>query len=210
MVSQVINWRGRVKSVQPRVRLYRSFDQVMHQYQGYVLEVAGEMAGEALDFLLALGKATQAKHKFQAGVGASGSCQPVVDPKLEQAGYYKASRLKILQPGPGEVPPGPPWQGVPPALEVYRERGYCRLDARVYNSRCKSCIWGCRMPVEMIIDQWDQQERRYRYETFCYGPKSCPVFRPGPPRKVPGRKGMVYVEEDWVYQDLMAHRGDDE
>jgi hypothetical protein len=29
---------------------------------------------------------------------------------------------------------------------------------------------GCRMPVEMIIDQWNPSRRHYRTETFCYGP----------------------------------------
>jgi hypothetical protein len=42
------------------------------------------------------------------------------------------------------------------------------------------------MPVEMIIDQWNPRERRYRTETFCYGPRSCPLYVPGPARTVPG------------------------
>ena len=47
-------------------------------------------------------------------------------------------------------------------------------------------------------------------ETFCYGPLSCPLFRPGPTRKVPGRKGMVWEEGDWVDADATAHRGPDD
>ena len=31
-----------------------------------------------------------------------------------------------------------------------------------------------------------------------------------PTRKVPGRHGMTYEEEDWVDQDATAHRGPDE
>ena len=50
------------------------------------------------------------------------------------------------------------------------------------------------MPVTMIIDQWDPSKKRYRYETFCYGPKSCSFYKPGPIRKVPGRKGMTWDE----------------
>lgn len=34
-------------------------------------------------------------------------------------------------------------------------------------------VRGSRMPVEMIVDQWNPRVRRYRDETFCYGPKSC-------------------------------------
>jgi len=66
------------------------------------------------------------------------------------------------------------------------------------------------MAVEMIIDQWNPRQRRYRAETFCYGPKSCPLYKSGPARIVPGRKGMQYVEEDWVDEDATAHRAEDE
>jgi hypothetical protein len=54
------------------------------------------------------------------------------------------------------------------------------------------------MPVEMIIDQWNPRKRRYRTETFCYRPRSCPIYEAGPARKVPARHGMTYTEEDWL------------
>jgi hypothetical protein len=54
------------------------------------------------------------------------------------------------------------------------------------------------MAVEMIIDRWNPNERRYRTETFCYGPRSCRLYRSGPARKVPGRRGMTYTEKDRV------------
>ena len=62
----------------------------------------------------------------------------------------------------------------------------------------------------MILDQWQPDRRKYRTETFCYGPKSCPVYMPGPQRVVPGRKGMSYVEEDWVDEEETANRGPQE
>ena len=68
-----------------------------------------------------------------------------------------------------------------------------------------------------------------RFETFCYGPRSCTLYKAGAPRKmpgrkvpgrkvpgrkvpgrkvpgrkVPGRKGMTWVEEE------TTHRGPDE
>ena len=66
------------------------------------------------------------------------------------------------------------------------------------------------MPVEMIIDQWNPRKKKYRFETFCYGPKSCSTYKAGPTRKVPGRKGMVWVEEDWVDEEAVSHRGMDD
>ena len=71
----------------------------------------------------------------------------------------------------------PPWHGVPPALLVYRERSHRRLAAQTYQQKCARCIWGFQMPVEMIIDQWDPSKRRYRTETFCYGPRKLPSLR---------------------------------
>jgi len=69
---------------------------------------------------------------------------------------------------------------------------------------------GCKMPVEMIIDQWNPSKKKYRFETFCYGPKSCSFYKAGPTRKVPGRKGMSWEEEDWVDEDAVSHRGMDD
>ena len=57
------------------------------------------------------------------------------------------------------------------------------------------------MPVEMIIDQWNPSQRQYRFETFCYGPKSCTLYAAGSTRKVPVRRGMAWEEEDWVDED---------
>ena len=79
-----------------------------------------------------------------------------------------------------------------------------------YHRHGRSCTWGCLMPVEMIIDHWKPDVRRYRQETFCYGPKSCRLYRAGPTRKVPGRRRMTYEEENWVDAEETGHRGRDE
>ena len=34
------------------------------------------------------------------------------------------------------------------------------------------------MPVDIIVDQWNPAHRRSRVETFCFGPKSCNLYRP--------------------------------
>ena len=208
-------WQGTLVSIQPRIRLTRSFDERNHGYLGYALRIQGTIGGEELEFLVGIGKADHLKHKFWAGDVVSGKAQPVADEKMESVEFYKASGLKLVERAPDVFPLPPPWLGVPPELTVYRERGHRRLDARTYQAKCVSCIWGCRMPVEMIIDQWNPSQKRYRFETFCYGPKSCSLYRAGPTRKVPGRKGMTWeeedwVDEDWVDEDATAHRGEEE
>lgn len=210
MNTEKIPWRGTVVGVQPRIRLARSFDQRHHAYLGFSLRLKGEVAGGQREFLLGIGEGAQRKHAFQAGFEAGGECLPVADPRAEPVDFYKASGIEVLARVPAQNPSPPPWLGLPPALPVYRERGHRRLDTRTYDSNCMTCVWGCRMAVEMIIDQWNPGRKRYRRETFCYGPRSCPLYRPGPTRKVPGRKGMTWEEEDWIDEEATAHRGPDE
>jgi hypothetical protein len=159
-----IPWHGVLTSVQPRIRLGRSFDQRSHTYLGYALRVRGNMGSEAREFLGGVGESAQAKH----------------DPRLEIVEFYKVSNLKVAVREVAEETPPPPWRGVAPPLSVYRERGHRRLAARTYEEKCTTCLWGCQMAVEMIIDQWNPSKRRYCTETFCYGPRSCPLYRSGP------------------------------
>lgn len=203
-------WSGALIGIQPRIRLTRSFDQRSHTYQGYVLRVRGAVGGEDREVLVGIGEAAHAEHQFRAGDRVSGEGVPVADPRTETAELYKVTKLKLLERGSDAAGSAPPWLGVPPPLPVYRERGHRRLDARTYESKCTACIWGCRMAVEMIIDQWNPNQRRYREETFCYGPLSCRLYKAGPTRKVPGRKGMSWEEEDWVDEDVVRHRRPDE
>ena len=204
-------WRGRLLAIQPRIRLTRSFDERTHTYMGYALRLDGTIAASSGEFLVGVGPAAHARHRLRAGDVLSGESAPVADPQIEAVEFYKTAMLKALTRGPEQPAPGPPWHGIPPALEIYRERGHRRLDPRAYKAKCRACIWGCEMPVEMIIDPWKRPlEIRHRIETFCYGPKSCALYRPGPTRKVPGRRGMTWEEEDWVDEEATSHRPDDE
>jgi hypothetical protein len=208
--KEKIAWSGRIISVQPRIRLMRSFDERYHSYQGYILRIYGTCGDQNGEFQIAIGKEAHEKHRFCVGMEISGISVPVPDPKLETAGFYKTSGIKIEKKVKEILSGGPPFHGIPPHLEIYRSRGHLRLNARTYEAKCSSCIWACRMPVEMTIDHWNPSRKQYRFETFCYGPKSCSSYRAGPLRQVPGRKGMSYTEEDWVDEDATSHRGPDD
>ncbi len=78
-----IRWQDTVISVQPRIRLVRSFDVRSHVYLGYSLRLNGKIGGEEREFLVGVGKGAQAKHAFQAYDEISGECLPVPDPELE-------------------------------------------------------------------------------------------------------------------------------
>ena len=208
-MNATIAWSGAVAAVQPRIRLTRSFDERSHSYLGYLLRIEGSIGGASADFRVGVGPVAHAKYQFRTGDHVEGLGHRVSDPRLETAEIYKVSKLRVLRRGEG-VATTAPWNGVPPPLEVYRARGHRRLAVTTYDSKCHSCIWGCVMPVEMIVDHWNPDRRRYRTETFCYGPLSCSAYKPGPTRKVPGRHGMSYEEEDWIDQDATAHRTPDE
>lgn len=205
-----VPWSGRIVAVQPRIRLQRSFDIRSHSYHGYVLRIDGICGGAARDFLIAVGEGAHAKHRFMVGMLVSGLSVAIEDPTREIAEFYKTSGIKVVENIEESTPTGPPFHGLPPDLETYRRRGHRRLDVRTFESKCTTCIWGCLMPVEMIIDQWNPSKVRNRFETFCYGPKNCSLYHAGPARKVPGRKGLSYTEEDWVDEEATAHREEDE
>jgi hypothetical protein len=209
MNTEKIIWHGKVTSVQPRIRLLRSFDQRQHNYPGYVLRITGTIGSDEREFIIGIGKTAQEKHKFRFGDTLSGQSHPVQDTRIEIAEFYKTSKLNLIERQSVHADP-PPWLNVPPDLQAYRARGHRRLDPRTYETKCQNCMWGCKMPVEITIDQWNPQQKKYRVETFCYGPKSCRLYKAGPVRTVPGRKGMVWEEEDRVDEEATAHRSMDD
>lgn len=209
--TRKVAWFGQLLSVQPRIRMVRSYDEHSHSYLGYVLFVEGTIDGVEREFTVAIGAGAHAKHQFRVGDVVSGLGVPVADPQLEIAELYKVSALK-LEVRTDQLPStlGPPWRTVPIPLEAYRERGHRRLDAARYVAQCATCVWGCRMVVEIVKDNWKGIVTGVREETFCYGPKSCLHYKAGPKRRAPGRGDAMYLEEDGVDEDATAHRGLDE
>jgi hypothetical protein len=199
-----LSWQGRLTGIQPRIRLTRSFDQRSHTYLGYCLFIHGNIGSETGGLSIGIGESAQDKFQFRSGDMVSGESEPVADERKEPVQFYKTARLKVLERGQ-EILTSPPFLTIAPPLEVYREHGHRRLDAKTYDANCASCMWGCRMPVEMIIDHWNPGKMKYRFETFCYGPKNCRFYHPGKIRTVPGRKDMVWHEEDWVDEDETSH-----
>lgn len=192
-------WSGVITAVQPRIRLTRSFDERSHSYLGYLLRIQGSIGEADSEFRVGVGSGLHVKHQFRIGDSMEGVGLRVRDRQLEIADVYRVSKLKILSRG-DDSDSAAPWHRVPPPLPNYRERGHRRLATATYESN-QSCVWGCAMPVEIIVDHWNPERRRYRTETFCYGPRSCPIYRSGPTRRVPGRNGRVHEEPDWLDRD---------
>ena len=86
-MDEKIAWRGTLISVQPRIRLTRSFDQRSYSYLGYALRVQGTIGGEEREFLVGIGKAAHAKHQFRADDVVSGKALPVADDRTESVEF---------------------------------------------------------------------------------------------------------------------------
>jgi hypothetical protein len=193
-----VAFQGEVVAVKARIRLVRSFDQISHQYQGYILCLALPDPKSREILRVAIGAATYEKHQFHIGDIVSGRAQPVPDPKREWANLHKASGIRMDRRGPPEQQrPADPEGGIAPPLDVYRAQGHRRLDPHTCVTKCGRCPWGLTMVTEIIIDQWNPSKKRWRLEPHCYGPRDCPWYRAGAARKVPGRKSwMVWIDDD--------------
>lgn len=192
-------WSGVITAVQPRIRLTRSFDERNHSYLGYLLRITGTLDGADSEFRVGVGPEAPAKQQFRIGDVIEGVGVRVVDPRLEVADIYRASKLSVLRRG-RELNCSPPWHGLAPPLPIYRERAHRRLAAATYESKCQSCIWGCAMPVEIIVDHWNPQRRRYRTETFAMDP--CRVLYIGR-----GQRARFRATMEWSMKSLTGWIG---
>lgn len=204
-----LKFYGQILGVQARIRLIRSFDESSHNYLGYNIFLNGTLNEEKREFCIAIGKAAQIKFGFRAGQIIIGQCLPVSNVNTEIAEFYKVSGLVKIKDDKIYKEP-PPYLDKPLKLEEYRKRGHRRLSEESYSSNCQYCHWACKMPTEIYVDQWDNSNMKNRYETFCYGPKACKNYNPGPIRKVPGRQGMVWEETDQIDEENTKHRGPNE
>jgi hypothetical protein len=82
-------FKGLIISIQPRIRLTRSFDEGSHTYLGYAIKIAGTIDNQQAilsnqnTFSIGIGKAAQAKFSFKVNDIISGECLPVPDPDIE-------------------------------------------------------------------------------------------------------------------------------
>lgn len=141
-----LSWSGRIISVQPRIRLTRSFDQRSHTYLGYSLVTEGVIDGQPDQFSIGIGKAAHQRHQFQVGDEVRGESLPVADVRLEPVAYYQTSKLKVLSRFAGTADPSPPWHGVPIELMTTGpvDTGVCQSGPTTGSVRVVSGAVGCR------------------------------------------------------------------
>ncbi len=135
-------FRGEVRAVKARIRLIRSFDEVSHQYQGYV-PCLNSLASEGAEVLrVAIRLPLTKSISSRLGTSCRGKAQPVTDGNKEFADVYKVSGIKVERRGPLEQRrPADPEGGIAPPLAVYRANGHRRLQPHTCATKCDRCPW---------------------------------------------------------------------
>ena len=205
-----VKFAGVIRSVQPRSNVWRyRLDNRTHSTTGYNVFLSGVAEDEEKQFAVAISEKQQEKLKFHIGDEICGTAWTKKNPKWEYADYYRAGGLKKKK----EAPPpdeevASPWVGEVPSLEVYDWRGCRMLDARTYKGKCFTCKWSCMANVAIEYD-WGVSQK-FRFESFCYGPKNCKLYKMGKPRSVPYKGDIPSYDEGWLDDICTERRGDEE
>ncbi len=205
-----ITFQGIILSVQPRSAVWRyRLDNRTHRVTGFNLFLRGTADGKEKDFSVAISGLQQMKQHFHIGEMISGTAWTKKYPETEYADYYRSGAMKkqteVL---PMQESVGTPWTDEVPDLETYDWRGCRMLDKRCWKGKCFQCKWAAMANVTI---EWDFGVRqKFRFETFCYGPKNCKNYSMGRPRAVPDKVlGSVY-DNGWMDDLCTERRGDEE
>lgn len=197
--SSKVNWQGKIVSIQPRTRVWRYLtDNRTHYHLGYNFFIEGHSSDSKKQFTVAISEKQQIKGLFRIGDVLEGTAWTKRYEEREFADYYKAGSLKLLDRTNEKyeaIPP--PWVMMPPSIQTYEERGTRILSKSLWETKCFKCVWANMANVEIQWD-FDRDIKKYRFETFCYGPKSCKYYKMGRPRSVPYKKRDSALDDGYL------------
>ena len=205
-----IRWQGRIESVQSRAWVWRyKMDNRTHHVLGFNLFLRGDVEGQEGRFIVAVSEIQHTRLQFRIGDVFRGTAWPCSGAKHEIADYYRAGGLRALFRVDKKANLAePPFADLLPVLEVFQRRGARMLDAKSWRGRCFGCMWANKSAVE--IEYRFGTVKRYRTETFCYGPRSCSFYDMGPPRRVPYFESSPSIDQGWMDDTCTSQRGDDD
>ncbi len=197
--SSKVNWKGKIVSIQPRTRVWRYLtDNRTHYYLGYNFFIEGCSSDGKKQFTVAISEKQQLRSLFRVGDEIEGTAWTKKYEEREFADYYKAGSLKLLDRLAENLEViTPPWIMLPPTMQIYEERGARILSKSLWETKCFKCIWGNMANVEIQWD-FDKDIKKYRFETFCYGPKSCEFYKMGRPRSVPYKNRHSAIDDGYL------------
>lgn len=206
-----IEWTGVIVSIQPRTRVWRYLTHNRtHYHIGYNLFLDGLADGEHKQFVVAISEKQQQSGNYGIGEVIKGTAWTKQYPEREFADYYRAGALKrdgspvLLLP---KEPP--PWIMPPPDMAIYEWRGARMLSKSLWKGICFRCVWATMSNVEIIWD-FDRKISKYRFESFCYGPKSCKHYKMGRARSVSYKNMGSSLDEGWLDEIITERRDYDE
>ena len=206
---QKINWQGVIASVQPRTSVWRyRLDNRTHYHRGYILFLDGEARGMKARYSVAISETQQKKLVFRIGDEAKGTAWTIMYSVSDYADYYRAGNLKTIKRAEQVATIPPPYLIEPPDMATYEERGARMLNTTSYKGKCFQCVWATMSAVEIEYD-WGVS-KKYRFESFCYGPKSCKLYKMGRPRAVPYKGDGATYDEGWLDDICSERRGWDD
>lgn len=94
-------------------------------------------------------------------------------------------------------------------MEVYEYRGARMLSKSLWKDKCFTCYYATMSNVEIQWD-FDRDIKRYRFESFCYGPKSCRHYKAGRSRSVPYKGRDSALDTGWLDDVCTENRGWDD
>lgn len=209
-MQEKIKFSGEIVSIQPRSNVWRyRLDNRTHSLAGYNLFLVGTADGEDASFSVAISEKQQEKYAFRIGDQISGTAWTKKYPKREYADYYRSGGFKKTDSARDRTPSNPPpWKDDVPALSVYDWRGCRMLDARRWRGKCFQCKWAAMANVTIEYN-WGVSQK-LRFESFCYGPKSCEYYAMGKARAVPDKQIGTCYDEGWLDDICTERRGFDD
>lgn len=209
-MSAKIIWQGEIVSIQPRTTVWRYvLDNRTHSLIGYNLFLDGKADGVCKQYSIAISENQQKKNQFRIGDVLSGTAWTKIYSVTDYADYYRAGTLRrITTNESADSAAPPPWKIAPPDLNTYGDRGARILSVSCWRGKCFQCAWANMAAVEIEYD-WGVT-KKYRFESFCYGPKSCKFYKMGSPRRVSYKGRGVFYDEGWLDEICTERRGYDE
>lgn len=98
----------------------------------------------------------------------------------------------------------PPWLGEPPNMATYEWRGCRVLSKACWKGKCFQCKWATMANVTIEYD-WGVRQK-FRFESFCYGPKSCKLYKMGKSPMVPYKDCGSFPDEHGGFDDICTER----
>lgn len=206
-----VEWQGKILSIQPRTNVWRYvLDNRTHSHIGYNLFFEGSVNGIDTRFAVAISEKQQHIGEYRIGDVLKGTAWTKKYPEWEYADYYRAGALKCISESTDthDESGTPPWRITPPDIKTYEWRGARMLSLSNWKGKCFQCVWANMANVTIEYD-WGKSQK-HRFESFCYGPKSCKFYKMGKPRAVPYKGRGSSYDEGWLDEICTERRDDDD